>query len=371
MLKKYPRFERGEVEKIYKKLSKSEQKLIKDYLNYRQVNGLGNTSDLRRYLIQVRHIINQNFKKFKDFNEHIKLCLIIKESWLSNEVKKNLKINLNNFFGEFLFPDSWNKKFSRIYSNKNQKKEKGEGSDNKTSNSDLPTDKELEKMIKSELSLFWKTFLLVLIAAGLRTIEARKIIVKKITFNPDGTATIEVYMTKTGGTKFVFMDTQTTDFIKKLIEEQKNTNSLGKYLFHSPTDKDKPIHKNSVNKWFKELSIRATGRHFKPGFLRKKKATQLYNLAKNNVIAENTALKLMGHSRSMMKTYDKTPPEKEIKILKQQAFKTEISEGKKHELEEKIEKLKKDIKDLQKFKRLVNDILKDVEKEGKVIIRKL
>lgn len=331
MLEKYPKFKRGESETIFKKLPKTEQKIITDYLFWRQSSGLNKTEDLKRMLIQVRKIIGCDFNQFKKLEQHTRLVVLIKNSYWSVSVKKNMKIDLNNFFGEYLFSDWWSAKFRRVYSNKNS--EKG---DNYKQNLAIPTDEEVEKMVNEENSTYWKTFLLILATTGLRTKECRLLEIVKIKFNSDESATIEIHMTKTGKEKVVFTDKQTTFWIKKLIKETK-----GKYLFHAKNDINKPISRSITNYWFKNLSFKATGKYFIPYSLRHKKATQLYILAKNNKIAESTALRLMGHSKSQMNNYDHTPKEEDIKILKEQAFNIEVSPEKKHELEIKIELLTK------------------------------
>lgn len=336
MLKSYPKFKRFEGEKIFKKLSKSEQKLIEDYLFYRQSCGLQNVLELRRMILQIRHIIEVDFKKFKDLNQHTRLVVLINQSYWSDSVKKNLKIDLNNFFGEYLFPKLWTKRFERVYSNKNA--EKGKEGKKKI---DIPSDEEIEKLINTENSTYWKTFLLVQAGTGARTKEVRCIEIKRITYNSDGTTTIEIHMTKTGKDKVVFVDSQTTFWIKKLIKEYEDNGKLGKYLFQQRGNPDKPISRSIVNYWFKSLSQKATGKHYIPYSLRHRKATQLYKLAKNNQIAESTALKLMGHSKSQMGTYDHTPKEEDIRILKEQAFNLELSPERKHELELKIDNLTK------------------------------
>lgn len=339
MLKEYPKFARGEAEKLFKGFPKTEQKLIEDYIFYRKAAGLGDASDLRRYVIQIRHIIDCNFKDFTELEQHTRLIVLIKDSHLSNEVKKNMKINLNNLFGEFLFEDWWSIKFRKIYSNK---KLKGEGSEKKKIKM-IPTDEEFEKMLKSETSVFYKTFLLVQESTGLRTKECRCIELEKIKFEEDNTGIIGIYMTKTGeeADKTVFTNKQTTDFIKKLIEELKNTDRYKKYLFPSPKDLDQPIHKNTINKWFRNLSFKSTGKHYTNYSLRHKKSKMLYELADKNIISENTALKLLGHGRSQKERYVNRPKEEDIKILKEQAFNTEISDDEKNELRIEINKLRK------------------------------
>jgi len=366
MLKTYPKFKRFEVEEIYKKLSDSEKKLITDYLFYRESCGLQKTDEVRRTILKIKKIIECDFKDFKELEQHTRLVVLIKKSDLAYSVKQNMKIDLNNFFGEYLFSDWWSAKFRRIYSNKNGKK--GDSSKPKK-DTIIVTDDDIKKMLIKENSTYWRTFLLLQDVTGMRTKECRTTELSKITYNNDKTSTIEVYMTKTGKTKIVFADTETTTWIKKLIEEHKTMGKIGKYLFPSRHNSNIPISKDIVNKWFRKLAIGATGKHLIPYGLRKKKATLLYGLAKNNKIAESTALRLMGHSKSQMGVYDMTPKDEEIKILKSQAFNIEVSPEKKHELEIKLDNMQElliwfvgkdmgnfDVKDREKAKMMVEKI---------------
>lgn len=335
MLKNYPKFRRNEVETIYKKLSSSEKKFIEDYLFYRRANGLnteGKVKDLRRSIIQIRHIIEVPFKEFDTLEKLNKLSVIIKESYLKPNTINPILVDLRNLF-MYTF-DDWSSRFKglKCFSYKNKDADKLKNT--------IP-DEDFENILKTEKGTFYKTFLLYENATGLRIKEARETENDKIKFNDDGTATIQIFMTKTSKPKIVFTDPQTTDYIKKLQEEQKNSGNYGKYLFHSPQFKDRPISKNAVDNWFRKLSFRATGKYYILYSLRHKKATKLYNLSKENKISEFTALRLLGHAKNMMSSYDHTPLEDEIKILKEQAFRTEISTERKHELEIEIDNLKK------------------------------
>lgn len=343
MLKIYPKFKRGEIEKIYSKLPKQAQKEIEDYINFRESCGLKNTADLKRYVIQIRHIIECNFKDFNTLEQTIKLSLIINEAKLSGSVKANLKINTSNLL-KYFHPD-WIAKFRGLksFSNKGNKS----GDETGIMDSDLPTDKDIENMLKSETSVFYKTFLLIHAQTGNRTIETRTIENKNITFNKDGTSTIEIFMTKTGKKKYNFLDNQTSEYIKKLQEEQKNGGTFGKYLFPAPKNINAPIHKNTINKWFRILSKKATGREYYPYILRHKKATQLYTLAFEKKISESVAAQLMGHAVSMSKTYVHRPDKQTIEILKKQAFNTEISEEKELKIEKEVKEIKKEIAELR------------------------
>ena len=70
----------------------------------------------------------------------------------------------------------------------------------------------------------------------------------KIKFDSDGTAMIQTFMTKNGKPKDGVTYNQATDYIKKLIEEKKNAGKLGKYLFCSKKDINKPLPKNNFNR---------------------------------------------------------------------------------------------------------------------------
>jgi len=347
MIKEYPKFKRYEVDKIYKDLSDSEKKLITDYLFYRESCGLQKTDDVRRTLLKTRKIIQCNFQDFKELENHTRLVVLINKSDLAYSVKQNMKIDLNNFFGEYLFSEWWSAKFKRIYSNKN-----GKRGDSSIPKKDIiiPTTEDIKKMLIKENSTFWRTFLLLQDVTGLRTKEARTTEISKITFNEDGTSTIEIYMTKIGKTKIVFADKETTFWINKLIKEYQTMGKIGKYLFPSRNNANIPISKDIVNKWFRKLAFEATGKHLIPYSLRHKKATELYKLAKNNKIAESTALKLMGHSKSQMGNYDHTPKEEDIRILKEQAFNIDVSPEKRHELELQIDQLKKELQEEKQSK---------------------
>lgn len=349
MLKKYPNFKRGEIEKVYNSLSGPEKKFIEDYIFYRKANGLNapnKIKDTRRFIIQLIHILEGSIKNCDSLDKVNRLSVLIKESGLApNTVKCNLIDTANVLKYTF---DDWvtrfradNKRGIKCFSNF---KNKSDGEMKET-----PSEKEVEDMLKTETRTFWKTFFLVELDSKNRIIETRTYENDKIKLQKDGTSIVEVYMSKTNKTKYNFLSIQTTDYIKKFQEEQKNEGIFGKYLFHSPNNSNKPISKNAVDNWFKKLSLKATGKSYTPYCLRHFGATKLYNLAKRNIIPESTALKLLGHSKSMMETYDHTATEEEVEILKEQVFNLEISPERKHKLEEEMALIKKEVKELKEI----------------------
>lgn len=350
MLKTYPKFKRGEIEKIFNGLSKESQDEINNYISYRESTGLEDSRDVKRYIIQIRHIIECDFKKFDKLNDVVNLSKLIKDSYLSESVKSNLKINLKNLF-QYIHPD-WMPRFMglKCFSNR---KPKGKDSEEKTETykpEDLPTEEDDKKILQTEKSNYWKTFFMIHSQSGNRTIETRTIKNDKITFSKDGGCEIEIFMTKTGNKKFNILNNQAADFIRKLQQEQRNTGTLGKYLFHSvhnhKADPNKPISKNAVNEQYRIMTKKATGRIINPYAWRHRKGTEVYTLSTENKISKDVAAQLMGHSSDMAPTYVHRPDEKTIQILKQQLknINIEISPERKHELEIKVEQLEKQMK---------------------------
>lgn len=350
MLKKYPKFKKGEVEKVHDKLSDSEKKHIKEYLIYRKARGLNSddkVNDVRRYLIHLRFIMNKDLRKI-DLKEFRELLALINTSRLSNNTKNHIKTDLRNFL-IYSIPPAHSK-----FSNFEDIKFSNSRNEEKINSKTIFSKEEVEKLIKHEKKLFWKAFLLTQYEAGLRTIEARTLNWDNIKFNVDNKISeISVYSTKTKKSRTVFIN-EATDYLKQLKTEQENTKEKGTYVFHGKNDKDKPIDKYSVSMWFRRLTKRVLGREGWAYLLRHSRATELYRLAKENKISEDTAVKFMGHSKSMSSIYTHLDKKDVSKMLRDQVYKIEdLPEEKKHALELRIEALEKGIRALHdKFSKI-------------------
>jgi len=128
MLIQYPKFKKGEVEKIHKNLNNSEKSRLKNYLLYRESRGLSKrgTQDIRRYLLQLYKIIGGDFLKINSEIKASKLSLVISNSYLSLEVRKNLLINTQNAL-KYFFND-WSVRFRGLEMFNRKKLNKGENS---------------------------------------------------------------------------------------------------------------------------------------------------------------------------------------------------------------------------------------------------
>lgn len=342
MLKEYPKFKRGEIWGFHDKLSSSEKKLLEDYITYRKARGVSAERDLldiKRYILQLRYILQKDLRKI-NLNEVRQITAIINTSWLKNEVKNGLKIDFKNFL-KYAFLD-WSMRFADLQDIKQSSKSRNEERINAQT---IFTKQDIEKLMKHETKIFWKAFLITQYEAGLRTIECRTLKWDSIKFNIDGDISeIGIYATKTSKARTIFVK-EATFYLQKLKEEQENTGMKSIYVFPSKSKKNMPIDKNSVSSWFRNLTKKALGREGWNYLLRHSRATELYRLADENKISKETAIRFMGHSSDMSKTYTHLDKQEIKNMLKNQVYKLEeLPEEKKHELEKEISELKKELK---------------------------
>jgi integrase len=355
MLKKYVSITAKEKENIYNKLPKSEQGDIKDYLEYRKARGLNaqnKLEDTRTNIIHLRDVAQKPLHKL-DIKEIIELSNIVKSSNYCQCAQNEIIVNLKRYV-------KWkNPKIDTEKLREDIKLIKDPVSKRIIRPSDLLSKEEVEKLIKHEPKMFWKAFLITQYEAGLRTKETRYLKWKDIDFNSDGDlSTINIFSTKTGKTRVVFVK-EATFYLKKLKEEQENLDNKGVYIFHNKYDKNVPVNRGQISHWMSRLSKRVLGRVCWNYLLRHSRGNELYQLTKQGKISKDIAIAFMGHSENMSKVYthDKS---KEIKqMLKDQIYNLEdLPPEKKIEFAEKIDNLGKDIKGLMnKNKKLDEEIL--------------
>jgi len=347
MLDKYPKFERGQIDEFYNRLPKTEQEVFEEYLTYRvgrSKRGLtskDSIKDIRRYMLHLRFILQKKFDEM-DLKNLRKLLEIINTSYLSDHSKNDLKIDLKRFI-KWHFQD-YSKRFAelediRLTSNPQNNR--------RIEDKDILKKADIERIMQHETKMFWKAFFITQYEGGFRTKENRLLKWDDIKFNVDGDISeITIFATKTNKERTIYVK-EATFYLKKLKEEQENLEKKGKYVFHSKKDFNKPIDKGSVSIWARGLAKRS-GKYFWSYLLRHSRGTELYTLADENKIAENTASKFMGHNKSMKDVYLHSDKEKVKKMLKDQVYKLEELPPKaKREFEEKLEELNKKQETLQ------------------------
>ena len=369
MLKEYPEFKRGQPEEFFNKLTKRERDEIDEYVRYRQARkdvGERTLKEIKRHIIYLRFILQDKFETLdiKRLREY--LAILNSSKHLSIHTKNDVKINIKNFL-KWKF-ENWSKRFSELQDIRlvaNPRNEERINASNMLSKEDI------EEIIKHEPKMYWKAFFLTQFEGGLRTKETRYLKWDDIKFNVDGEISeVNIYATKTKRARPVFIK-DATYYIKKLKEEQENTDSKGVFIFHSKSDINKPIDRGNVSRWMRCLS-KKSGKYCWNYLLRHSRATELYRLAKQGKISKDTVLSFMGHSRDLSDTYTHLDTKEIKQMLKDQVYKLEdMPEKEKHELEIKVENLTKLLilvvrKDINNWgvrdRRIAESIMKDVEK---------
>lgn len=346
MLKEYPRFEKGEVMEKFDNLSKKEKESLEEYLKYRQARGVTTKEtlgDIKRYILHIRFIVQKPLEKLdlKDLRGF--LALLNSTQAIGDYAKNDIKIDLKNFL-KWKFKD-WNMRFAEFEDIKLVSKPMNE---KKLNASAILHKEDIENIMKHETKMVWKAFFMTQYEAGLRTKETRFLKWSDINFNVDDQISeLNIYATKTDKARTIFVK-EATFYLRKLKEEQENLGTKGVYVFHTKRDLNKPIDKGTVSIWARGLA-KKSGKYFWSYLLRHSRATELYLLADENKIAENTASKFMGHSTSMKETYLHLDKNKIKTMLKDQVYKLEEMPPKeKREFELMLEAQKKELENIRK-----------------------
>ncbi len=341
MLKEYAPITTKQKEKILKNLPKSEQKDLIDYLNYRKsrgLNALGKLGDCKKDIIHLRTTAQKPLDKL-NIKEIIQLASIIKESSYGQYSKNEILVNLKRYI-------KWKNPNLNL---EDIKLIKEPVSKRKINPSDMLSKADVEKLIKHETKMFWKAFLITQYEGGLRTKETRYLKWEDIKFNSDeDLSTINIFSTKTGKARTIFVK-EATFYLKKLKEEQENTEDKGIYVFHTKKDLNIPIDRGTISHWMSRLSKRVLGKVCWNYLLRHSRGNELYQLSQQGKISKDIAIAFMGHSEKMSKVYTHNKDEAIKKMLKDQIYHLEdLPPEKKKEFEAEIKNLKEDNKTLRK-----------------------
>ena len=354
MINKFPIYKRGEINKVFDKLPERERKAIISYVKYRSIRtkSLNKLEDIKRTITQFRQILNKEFSKInlKDLRDFLAL---LGSSERQNSSQNDFKANIQNFL-KWKFKN-WSLKFSNfedISFDTNLRNEE------KLNSKVLLSKEDIEKIMAHETKIFWKAFFMVQYEAGLRTIEVRTLKWSDLKFNVDGNLSeVNIYATKTKKARTIFVK-EATFYLLKLKEEQENKQDKGELIFHSKKDINEMMDKGTISSWMRNLSQNALGRKVWSYILRHSRATELYRLAKQNKIANDTATSFMGHSKDMSKFYTHLDTEEIKKMLKEQVYKLNVLSPKE---KEKITELEKEIQELKKNSISKQDVIKLVE----------
>jgi len=366
MLKQYPKFKIGEINLFAETLTKREIEQIDDYLVYRGARGLkqeGSLKDLRRMLLQIRYVFEKpltqiDLKLLREF-----LAVLNREKFTTNYVNK-IKANFKNYL-KFTFPD-WSVRFSELEDIRLNHRTLNES---RINHNTLITKEDIENLVIAETRNYWRAFLLTQYEGGLRTKEVRFLKWSDLKLNVDeNLSELNIFASKTHSARTIYLK-EATHYINLLKQEQENLKDKGTYIFHAKTNKEKPVEKYSVNEWFRKLTERVLGRKCWNYLLRHSRASELYGLAEQNKISKDTAIRFMGHSEDMSKTYNHQNPDNIKKMLKDQVYNIEnLPVEEENALKKQVNELKQQVADMKVH--LIDEMKVNMIKEFKERFKK-
>lgn len=361
MLNKYPEYKRGEIEKLYEKLSKKDKESLENFLLVCRTSANENkVKDIKRSVLQLSHITHKEFDNI-ELNDLRHFLVLLnqsnKEDWSKHDIKAHIKRFLKYHFKD------WSERFNELKEIKNN----SVGMNQKKINSKtLLTKAEIETIMNKEKDLVKKTFFICLFETGMRPSELRTMKWSSIKFNVDeDLSEFDIFMSKNKKHKVVYVK-QGTFYLKKL---QQISNS--DYIFCSRENKDLPIIDSTAHRWIADLGKHIAKKIY-PYLIRHSRAQELYQLVDEGKLSERVVQRTLGHSKSMRDIYS----ELDSKTLKEAVTKTiykieELPQEKEDSYKKEIDNLKKNNEIYRKTLRETQDIIKIMAKHSLNIYKHL
>jgi integrase len=347
-------------EAYYSKLSKKEKEAVDKFeknisITANETRSKKAKSNAIRFLIMTQKNIEEiNLQDLKDFLRKLKEAKF--SDYYNNDVK--------NFIQRFLKDQykDWSERFNAFedikYDSDPTRKKKIEPED-------VLSKEQVEKLIKAEPELIWKTFLIVQYEGALRTGETRSLKWENVDSKDSETYWLTISSKKNRRAKekerlapleqSIFY----LDELKKSYAEQKIKTP---YVFPSKTDLNAPISSGTTNKWFSRLTKRVLGKPMTNYLLRHSRGEEFHIKVRDNQMSKENAVIVMGHSQKMFdKTY--SHPDKKLlkETLKKQILNIEyIAPEKKHALELRIDQQDKKLAEMGQDLLLLNKKLSKV-----------
>lgn len=320
----YKIYKRNELEEVYSKLNKNEREVIDDFINYCSINGISERKlqDIKRSIIQFRHIVERNFDKLSlaDLRNYLTLLNTSgRKRYTTNGVKNHIKR-----FLKWKYPD-WSSRFDNLTDIKLVQAFNEE----KINEGTLLKKEDIEKIMIKEKDLMKKTFFISLYESGLRPMELRSLKWENVSFNVDGDVSqLNIFATKTNKARTVYIK-EATFYLLKLRDHKKND-----FVFSSRQGSDNFINKNTATSWIKGMG-KYIGKPIFPYLLRHSRATELYLNMPSKI-----AQKFMGHSKDMSDLYSHfSSQDVKDSLLKTVYNFKELPPQKMHELERQVKEL--------------------------------
>lgn len=344
-------------ENVYKRLPKEEKTEVEKFREYILISsGQQRTKGYVREVLRYKKITGKEEDTLEGLRHFLKL---LKESNFADFTKNKIK----GFIYRFL---KWKyKDWSSRFENFDDIKYNTDATRKKPITENEVLDKgQIKKLMDAENSLFWKTFLCVSYEGALRTHEARELMWDNVAFEDD-CVFIKVSSAKNRNAKSKERELplkESSFFLKKLKEHQKEVGVNSPYVFPSVIDPNKPVSKN-VNLWFRNLTTKVLGIPKNNYILRHSRGTLLKKKVLKNGMSKDNAVTFMGHSEKMFdKVYSHVDRNSIKYLMKKQIFKEDIPPERKIEMEKEIETLKKNIQTISdNHESQINSLMKGMD----------
>jgi integrase len=334
MKKEYSRYEQGALIKVEKKLSLKDKETLDNFLKKSSITAAPKkVQHIRRLILQLVDVTQLPLTK--QTKESVDSFLVLlsncdKSYWTKDEIKVYVK--------QFLL---WYYKDLEMVENFHAESKKGLNP--KINENNLITEQEVEQMLRFAESYKEKAYLLLAFQTGARPQELIDLKWKDIKFE-DKYADVTLFSTKTETSRTFPVVEKTMKALWEWKEHYYYPDVSQKdYVFPSRW-RDKPITTAGLNKMLRRMAKSAGIKKDVWGYLfRHSRATRLYEELPQQIVE-----KLMGH-KNMAGVYAHISSKKAREEMLSKIYKIEnFPEEKKHELENRVLELEKEIKFLNK-----------------------
>ena len=326
MLKEYPKYKKGEPERIYNSLKKDDKKCIDDFLATISASDR-KKKDMLRSIIQFRHVIEKPFNEI-DKADLKKFIPLLDKSGREKYTVNGIKTHIKRFLKEV--HEDW---FSRFEDFKMIRCVSNARNEKRINSKFMLTKEKIEELVKNETDPRKKAFFFTLFESAVRPIELRLLKWGDVTFG-EGLTELQIFSTKTGKARVTFIQSSTP-----LLEEL-GVGNKDEYVFQSREGTNKPIDRVTALRWVSSMG-KGVGLQIYPYLLRHSRATDLHRLVKSGKMSSTIAAQIMGHSEKTFMSYGDLDKETIKEMMRTQMYNfDEIPKEKKHELELELEKLK-------------------------------
>lgn len=347
MLNTYPKFAKGELQNIKKKMSKKNVDIINTF--YKECSTSAGNKKLQKIeqiLVQFQYITKANLDNI-DKEIVDSFLALLKNSYRTEWSKNEVKIYLKKFL-------LW--KYKDLDMIKNIKLNSKPFNEEKINENVLFNKKDIEKLIRAAETLRWKAFIMLAFETGARPQELQDLKWQHIKFE-DGYGLVQLYSKKTGSSRsfpikeaVIHLKRWKKEFCYPDIKEED-------YVFPSPFYRHKPMTTSAFLINLKEIGKRAgINRNIFTYLFRHSRAHFLYDK-----LPQKKVEKLMGHT-DMADIYAHMSNEQAIQsMLKEIYHIEELSESdnqKMIEMEERIKHLEDTLGNIGAITKSLKQIIK-------------